>query len=139
MCPSFLWTTNSNFMCGQAYVLNFFSRNKMWKEGFFPYIHFSNDWKLNVLILIAPTYRWDRYVHFCVWKRWGYITYQSTSKSQSWVSRLVTKKIVMMWNRDAYFFLNLKIYLYGCLCPHDMVWNISITEGKISWQKCYFT
>mgnify|MGYP007038730448 CR=1 FL=1 len=40
---------------------------------------------------MAPTYRWDPYGHFGVWKRWGNKTYQSTSKSQSWVSWFVKK------------------------------------------------
>ena len=61
------------------------------KRCLFPFVHFLNDFKQNISIWIASTYRWDLYGHFGVWKRWGNKTYQRTSKNPSSASWFVKK------------------------------------------------
>ena len=61
------------------------------KRCFFPSVHFSNDLRNFFLIWIAPTYSWDPYKNFDVWKRWGNKTCQKTSNIQSWASWFVKK------------------------------------------------
>ena len=61
------------------------------KRCFFPSVHFSHDLRQNVSNWIAPTYRWDPYGNFGVWKRWGNKTCWSTSNKQSWASWFVKK------------------------------------------------
>ena len=65
--------------------------HKIPKKCFFPSVHFSNDLIQNVLIWIAPTYRWYPYGNFGVWKRWGDKACWSTSNKQSWASWFVKK------------------------------------------------
>ena len=74
--PCYIWT----------WRLKFYSRHKIPKRCFFPSVHFSNYWRQNVPIWIAPTYRWDPYENLGVWKRWGNKTCRSPSKKQSWAS-----------------------------------------------------
>ena len=66
--------------------------HKIPKRCLFPSVYFSNDLRQNVSILIAHTYRWDPYVNFGVWKRWGNKTCRSTSNKQSWASWFVKKR-----------------------------------------------
>ena len=65
--------------------------HKIPKRCFFPSVSFSNDLRQNDSILITPTYRWDPYRNFGVWKRWGNKTCQGTSNKQSWPSWFVKK------------------------------------------------
>ena len=69
----------------------FNSSHKIPKRCFFFSVHISNDLRQNVSIWIVPTYRWDPYRNFGVWKRWGNKTCRSTSKKQSWASWFVKK------------------------------------------------
>ena len=70
--------------------------HKIPKRCFFPAVHFSNDLRQNVLIWIAPTYRWDPYENFGVWKRLCSKTCRSTSNEQIWASWFV-KKWILWW------------------------------------------
>ena len=62
------------------------------KKVFVPLGPFFNDLRQNVLIWIAPTYGWDPYENFGVWKRWGNKTFRSTSNKQSWASWFMKKR-----------------------------------------------
>ena len=81
MLPCKIWTLR----------LKFHSSHRIPKRCFFPFFNFSNDLRHNVSIWIAPTYRWDLYGNFGVWKRWGNKTCRSTSNKQSWASWFVEK------------------------------------------------
>ena len=59
------------------------------KKVFLPLRPFSNNLRQNVLFWIAPTYRWDPYGNFGVWKRWGNKPCQSTCNKPSWASWFV--------------------------------------------------
>ena len=103
VCPSFLWNTNSYFICGQASMLNldmeikvsFKSQNvKKWILLLRPFLLWL---KTKCFNLNCTHIRWDPYGHYCVWKSWGNKSYQSTSNSQSWDSWLV-KQINVWWS-----------------------------------------
>ena len=61
------------------------------KKVFLSSVNFPKDLRQNVSIWITPTYSWDSYGNFCVWKRWGNKTWRSTSNKQSWPSWYVKK------------------------------------------------
>ena len=68
----------------------FHSSHKFPKRCFVPSGDFSNDFRQNVSIWITPTYRWDLYKNFGLWKRCNK-TCQSTSNKPSWPSWFVKK------------------------------------------------
>ena len=65
--------------------------HKIPKRCFFPSVNFSKDLRQNASIWITPTYRWDPYKNFGVWKMGRNNTCQSTSNKQSWPSWFVKK------------------------------------------------
>ena len=116
----FFWTTNWNFICGQAFMLNMdiqikvsFKSKNVWKW----ILHlktFANYQKLNVLILIAPTRKWNPNGHFGVWKRWSNKTYKRSNKSKSCASWFVTKWNVWLCGIGSNIFLKTEI-TFVCL------------------------
>ena len=98
------------------------------KKVFLPLFPFSNDLRQNVSIWIAPTYKWDPYGNFGVWKRWGNKTCQSTSNKQSWASWFVKMDLVTMWNRVKYFIPTaLPVVCLSYCRPHGSKYHYDIT------------
>ena len=106
------------------------------KKVFFPSIHFSNDWRHNVLIWIAPSYRWDQYWNFGVWKRWGNKTCQSTSNKQSRASWFPKKWTLWQCGIGLNILLPTAVpvvYLSYCR-PHNSEYHYDITVSD--YTKC---
>ena len=98
----------------------------MW---FFPSVHFPKGLKQNVSFRMTPTYRWDPYGNFVVWKRWGKKTYQQHELKLSF---LICEKmgLVTMWNSTLKKVSTLKWY---------SKYHYNIRKKTLSYKKCYST
>ena len=108
------------------------------KKVFLPLRPFFYWFKTKISIWSAPTYRWDPYGNYGVWKRWGNKTSQSTSNKQSWASWFVKKWT--SWRCGIAIFVKSSFLCYSDVtnCPRDTVRNITITKWKIIVQNVLF-
>ena len=114
------------------------SFTKIPKRCFFLSVHFSNDLIQNVSIWIAPTYRWDPYNSFGVWKRWGNKICWSTSNKQSWASWFLKKWTLWRCGIGLNILLPTAVpvvCLSYCLRIGISLWHYSFRSYKI----CYST